>query len=495
MVQAYSYEVPVSYTVDVSLAATPQGIAEYNTNNIAIFTNEPAAFSELYKAYLGGASGVATDFGSDSLTYKLANELYAPVPNFTTGGGNLYIFPFNGTNATPASLTTGSIADNLSDIKEVSDGSLSITIDGNINELSGINFTTITTVADVVTVLKNLNLDVNIEADGNTIVFTSRKPGELSGVTINTISDEGVIDISSASYLNVAAGTSEAGQDAGGETLAEAVARGHEQVYFGGVLTTQVTDNSTRDANARAIQSLDCIYYDNLQSLQDISELGATFKAAGLDKTRTLAYSVSQELGKIAVAGYASIAKSVNYSGTDTANTLNLKTITGIVGDPNLNGTYVLAARDNGVDIYGNTGGLSVIYSNDNNGYTDDVEANLWHKKATEVAGFNYLRQTNTKIPQTEAGMTGLKTAYAGVCEQARRNGTVAPGTWNGSVPFGDPETFKRNIEETGYYIYSIPVALQNQTEREARKAPVVQIALKRSGAFHFSQVIINVQR
>ena len=91
--------------------------------------------------------------------------------------------------------------------------------------------------------------------------------------------------------------------------------------------------------------------------------------------------------------------------------------------------------------------------------------------------------------------MAGLKNAYAGVCEQGRRNGTIAPGTWNGSIPFGDPETFKRNIKETGYYIYSSPVALQNQTEREARKAPVIQIAIKRSGAFHFSQVIINVQR
>lgn len=495
MVQAYSYEVPVSYTVDVSLAATPQGIAEYNTNNIAIFTNEPAGFSDTFRAYLGGASEVATDFGSNSLTYKMANELFAPVPNFTTGGGNLYIFPFGGTNATPATLTTGDISGNITAFQSVSDGTLNITIDGVESKVSGFDFSSVDSVADIVTVLKKKNLDVNIEADGNTIVFTSRQLGSLSGVTINTISDEGVVDISGASYLNAAAGTSESGQDAGGESLSDAVERGLEQVYFGGVITTQVTDDETRQQNATALQSLDCIYYDNLQSLKDISVLGAAIKAAGNSKTRTLAYSVSQELGKIAIAGYASIAKSVNYSGTDTANTLNLKTITGLAGDPNLNGTYVLNANSNGVDIYGNTGGLSVIYSNDNNGYTDDVEANLWHKKATEVAGFNYLRQTNTKIPQTEAGMTGLKTAYAGVCEQARRNGTVAPGTWNGSVPFGDPETFKRNIEETGYYIYSIPVALQNQTEREARKAPVVQIALKRSGAFHFSQVIINVQR
>lgn len=119
----------------------------------------------------------------------------------------------------------------------------------------------------------------------------------------------------------------------------------------------------------------------------------------------------------------------------------------------------------------------------------------MWQKKATEVAGFNYLRQTTGKIPQTESGMNGLKNAYAQVCEQSVTNGSSAPGTWNGVIPFGDPEDFKRNIEQFGYYVYSEPISQQSQADREARKAPVCQIAIKRSGAFHFSEVIINIQR
>lgn len=494
MATAYSYEVPVSYTVDVSLAATPSGITEYNTNNIAIFSNEPANFIDAFRGYLS-AKGVETDFGSNSLTYKMASELYTPVPNFVTGGGNLYIFPFDGTNATSGTFTTDNISSNVTAFKSVADGSVKITIDGTDYLITGLNFTKINSIADIATVIKNANPDLNIEASGNTIVFTSRLCGTGSTVAITAQGTAVGTDIAVSAYLDASNGTAVAGTNAGGTTLAEAVSDALGQVYFGGVITTQVQDDTTKQANAVAIEKLDCIYYDNIQSLVDIAGIGAAIKSAGLGKTRTLAYSVSQELGKVAIAGYATIAKSVNYSATDTSNTLNLKTITGINGDPNLNDNYVLSANENGVDIYGNTGGLSVIYSNDNNGYTDDIEANLWHKKATEVAGFNYLRQTTTKIPQTEEGMTGLKTAYALVCEQGRRNGTIAPGTWNGSVPFGDPETFKRNIEETGYYIYSIPVAKQSQTDREARKAPVCQIAIKRSGAYHFSQVIINVQR
>lgn len=487
-----AYQVPLSYTINVSLSALPAGLAAFNTNSIAIFSNEAAGFSEDYRAYLS-PSAVATDFGTNSLTYKMAQGLFTPVPNFRTGNGALYIFPYNAVNATSASFTTPDISDNLTAFQSVSNGSLQITIDGTTSVVSGFDFTSVKTIADIATVLKSKGLDVNIEADGDLIRFTSRRSGADSGVAITTISEFSGIDLSAAGYLNASAGSTVAGVNASGTTLGDAVAAALKQVYFGGVLTTQITDDTTRLANANAIQALDCIYYDSLQSLTDIASLGAAIKAAGLGKTRTLAYSVNN--GKEAIARYATIAKSVNYNGTNTANTLNLKTLTGITGDTGLSDTYLLSAETNGVDIYGNTGGLSVVYSNDNNGYTDDIENALWLKKSIEVAGFNYLRQTNTKIPQTESGMTGLKNAYVQVCEQGIKNGIIGAGAWNSAIPFGDPEDFARNIAEKGYYIYSIPVAQQNQTDREARIAPVVQIAIKFSGAIHHSDVIITIER
>lgn len=491
---AVTYQVPLSYTVNVSLSAVPSGIADFNVNSIAIFTNEPASFSESYQAYITPAA-VESDFGSNSLTYKMAQALFTPVPNFRSGGGYLYIFPFNGTNATASSFTTPDISENITAFQSVTNGSLNITIDSQNYLISGIDFSNIKTVADIVTVLNNQGLDVYIEADSDTIRFTSKRFGTDSGVVISAITEGSGVDISAAGYLNITGGSSIAGVNASGDTLADAVSSALQQVYFGGVLSTQYTDDTTTLANATAIQSKDVVYYNDMASLKDMASLGASIKGAGLGKTRTLAYSKGAEISKIATATYATIAKSVNYNGSNTAITMNLKELTGILGDGGLSDSYVLSANTNGVDIYGITGGISCVYSNDNNGYTDDIEANLWHKKATEVAGFNYLRQTNTKIPQTEQGMTGLKNAYAQVCEKAIRNNTIAPGTWNTAIPFGDPEDFKRNIEEKGYYIYSIPVALQPQTEREARKAPVCQIALKRSGAFHFSDVIITIER
>lgn len=490
---AITYEVPLSYTINVSLSALPQGVADYNTNSIAIFSNEPAGFSESYKAYLTVAP-VADDFGSSSLTNKMATALFTPVPNFRTGGGYLYIFPFNGVDATSGTFTTASISSTqIANFKNLSNGALSITIDGVNKVATGLNFSAVETIADIVTVLKNAKLDVDITVNGSSIVFTSRRAGTGSTVAISELTQSDYVDISNSTYLDAANGTSIAGTNADGETLAEAVARAQKEVYFGGVLTTQIVEDDVRLANATAIQALDCIYYDSLQSMVDIADIGADIKAAGLGKTRTLAYS--QDNGKTAIATYASIASSINFSGSNTMNTMNLKTLTGTPGDNGLSDTYILNAKNNGVDVYGNTGGLSVVYSNDNNGYTDDIKGQLWLKKAVEVAGFNYLRQTNTKIPQTESAMSGLKDSYAQVCEQGVRNGFIAPGTWNGIVPFGDPEKFTEAIEQKGYYVYSIPIAQQPQSEREARKAPVVQIAVKCAGALHFSDVIITIQR
>ena len=63
---AYTYEVPLSYTVNVSLSATPAGLADFNTNSIAIFSNEPAGFSENYQAYIS-LNAVESDFGTNLL--------------------------------------------------------------------------------------------------------------------------------------------------------------------------------------------------------------------------------------------------------------------------------------------------------------------------------------------------------------------------------------------------------------------------------------------
>ena len=97
-------------------------------------------------------------------------------------------------------------------------------------------------------------------------------------------------------------------------------------------------------------------------------------------------------------------------------------------------------------------------------------------------------------MPQTEEGMNGLKGTYNLVCERFIRNGYIGQGlTWSSNETFGNPEIFRENITNKGYYSYSLPISQQSTVEREARKAPLVQIAIKRAGAFHSGDVLAVV--
>lgn len=134
-----------------------------------------------------------------------------------------------------------------------------------------------------------------------------------------------------------------------------------------------------------------------------------------------------------------------------------------------------------------------MVFSTGANDYFDNEYANLALKFALQTAGFNYLAQTNTKVPQTEQGMNGLKAAYIAVMEQFVNNGELAPGAWDSSQTFGDPQTFLNNILQKGYYVFSEPVAQQSGAARDTRQAPLVQIAAKRAGAIQSSNVIVIV--
>jgi hypothetical protein len=212
--------------------------------------------------------------------------------------------------------------------------------------------------------------------------------------------------------------------------------------------------------------------------------------------TRGLYYSNSNVTYSTAAfaAAYASRGLSTNWDGNNTAQTMNLKQLVGFDPDQTLTPTYLTQVQTFGVDVYPSFGGDPGLYTSGANGWFDQIYGQFWLKFALQAAGYNFLAQTSTKIPQTEVGMTGLKGAYMTILAQGVNNGFMAPGAWSGPAPFGNSADLIRCIADKGWYIYSLPVAQQNQTDRNNRKAPVIQIAAKLAGAIQSSQVIVQVQ-
>ena len=489
-------EIALSNTINISLSGTSKGLGDFATNTVCILSNEKPLSSEPY-IWAVSPQDVINEYGTDSKTAQMANGLFTPAFNMRTGKGQLLVVPFEGVSATHCTAETVAIDTvKITALQAVKNGELDITIDGNEHKITGLNFETVKTLADVVKILEAQNLDIDItKTDDNKILFTSRRLGKDDSTIVFTAFADGTgTDLYGAEYFDLANATVTDGTNASGTTLAEAIAKAEQYGYFGAILTTLEMENEAIINVAKDVQPLDHIYYEVTKSLKNIAVLGQAITEAGLNKTRLIAYSNEDE--KVAIATYCSIASSVNYSGTDTSLTMNLKELTGVSPDKHLNQTYYNSAKTNGVDIYGSTAGLSCVYSFGANEYTDVVTGELWLKMALTVAGFNYLRKINTKIPQTSAGLTGLKNAYIQVLEQGVRNGFIGTGNnWSGAFPFGsDSELFNDNIKKLGYYVYSIPISEQSQTERENREAPLIQIAIKLAGAIHNSQVIVNVQ-
>lgn len=279
------------------------------------------------------------------------------------------------------------------------------------------------------------------------------------------------------------------------ETTAEAVVRAKGLVYFGGFATTyDPADDAEIQADATEAQTSRKLYFYSVTDSAKIAPGGVVdlIRQASQTYARGMYHSVAADAYSMKWA-YASRGMSVNFSGTNTTITMHLKQLTGVIPDPTLNQTLLDQAEVAGAETYGTISGRPTLLTSGANEYFDNVYNLTWFVGALEVSGFNYLAQTATKIPQTEAGMDGLKGAYRSVCGQAVTNRFVGAGAWTSPDKFGNPEDFDRNIADFGYYVYSIPLAQQSPADRAARKAPLTQIAIKYQGAIHSSDVLINV--
>jgi hypothetical protein len=223
----------------------------------------------------------------------------------------------------------------------------------------------------------------------------------------------------------------------------------------------------------------------------------AVLTASSFTNTRMLYYGDTSSSGiqnaLVMAASYAGLALSVNFNGSLTTTTMHLKVLAGVAPDPSMTQTILNEAVACGADVYVSLQGVSAVFISGANTFYDNVYNLLWFTGALQIAGFNYLAQTGTKVPQTESGMDGLKGAYKSVCQQAVTNGYCAPGSWTSATTFGNNAQLLANVSQVGFYIYSQPVAQQLQTARAARQAPVVQIAIKEAGAIQSSNVIVAV--
>ncbi len=447
---------PLSTIISVNVFFPPVGLPTFNVNNLGLFTSDPFLSNpnnDNFRIYQS-ADAVGLDFGTTTETYQQALAVFSQLPNPLAGGGSLIIFP------SFSNSSIGTVAINAAGTGYKQGDILSI-VQGN--------------------------------AYGGSVTVNSVYAGAVTSITVNSIgagysTGTGLattgVTTGTGFTINISTLTT--------ETLAQAVARTSNMIYYCGIISTNYGANTTWQALATTVQAYgNKLLFLPSNALTDIAGAFTTIQQATLYFARCLFYSTSGLTARLFAASYAARLLSVNFTGSLTAITMNLKQLQGVVPDPIMTPTLLNLCNTAGVDVYSSYQNSPATISTGGNKFADQAFNIIWFVLGLQVAGYNCLAQTVTKIPQTTQGMNQYVGSLKQVCQQGVNNGYIAPGEWNSPTTFGNQDDFFNNIRSYGFYIYYTPVALQLPADRQARKAPLVQIAIKESGAIQSS--IINV--
>lgn len=490
--------------VNVTVTLTPQPVALRNFGSLLIIgpTEGVINVGERLRPYTTIA-GVAADFGTTTPEYLAANLFFeqTPQPAFC------YIGRW-AQNATYAWLYGAALSTSqqlMSLWNPVTTGSMSITIDGTIHNLSGLNFSTAANMNGVASIIQGA-LPAGAVCEWNSVYNRLQVRGIQTGpagtITYATPTGSGV-DISSMTGLSQSAGASAPVNGIAGETplacIQTMVSYSNDWYgcMFAPVNTTDITDSQYEAvANFIEAQNPSRIFGITTQSAAVIdptqtTDLASVLKSLNLQHT-FIDYS---SYSPYACASMFGRAFTVDFTANNSVITLKFKQEPGIVAET-LNENQATALNNKNCNVFVNyNNGVAIIQQGVMSGgyFFDERQGLDWLQNNVQTNLFNILYTSPTKIPQTDDGVHVLVTGVEGAMVDGVNNGLIAPGVWNSSAVFGQLQ--QGQYLPKGYYVYAPSVSSQNEAIRAQRIAPTIQAAVKLAGAVHFANCIINVNR
>lgn len=450
--------------------------------------------SERIRSYVDLES-VATDFGTSAPEY-LAASLYfgqSPRPQQLMIGRWLR-------TATAGLLSGGilTVAEQaLSNWTAIANGSFKITIDGSEKTVTGLNFSAVTNLNGVASAINAVLTGGTVAWDGSRFTVTSSTTGATSTVGYAVAASSGtnvsgLLKLTSSTALAPVNGFA-------AETPVEcvaAMANQSGQWYGFSFAASSMPTASELVAVAAFIEGASISRIFGVTET-DTRVLDATYTADLATQMKDLGYKrtcVQFSANPYAICSMIGRAFSVNFSANRSTITLMYKQEPGVVAAvlTETQAQTLKAKRCNVFVQYMNDTAIIQYGVMSGQAYFDEIHGLDWFSDALQTAEYNLLYQSKTKIPQTDAGQNQLVNVASGVCAEAINNGLIAPGQWNAD---GFGQLSRGDYLAEGFYIYTQPMAAQDQSIREQRIAPPIQIALKLAGAIHEIDCIVDVNR
>lgn len=468
----------VTRQLNAQMSAFANTVANADGKSVTITTNVIGDGADISYA------GTPTEFTDVSTLLKLTSATGASIAE--------------GQASTPAKLTSGEIA--LADLYNVTDGAMTLVMNGATVNLCGLNFATYgssLTLNEVVQILTAaIGSNGLVEVSGQSIVISTNQKGE--GVTIGYASfASSITDLSSILALTQSTAASRIdGYTPGGlvseVALIQTAARCAGRSVFAWTLDRQYRDTQDQKDFADWAEAQDQAYFsactNSVQAYNtaDTTNIGFYAHNKGYIKTSVMYHNNPQVYPDVS---YAALALSVNYALDNSTLTMKFKQLTGIETVP-LTETQLSSLKARRINTYVSMGNSSSVVREgvqSADSWFTDSHVNLSnYKEELQVEVFNVFTR-NKKVKYTSAGQDLLVSAAAKINNRYIRNGT-----------FADREE-ETTDNETGYTtlpactIIPAPIYSATTSERANRVAPPIAIVAYEAGAFHSVAIDVTV--
>lgn len=489
---------PVKRVANVQILLSPKAASTRDFGSLVILGDSGVVdVAERLRKY-DGIEAIATDYGVDAPEYKAAVVYMSqkPQPAFVyLGAANL---------TASAGLLRGGILTTIeaevTPFKAVTAGKLTISIDGAEQVLDAIDWSAATNLNGVAAVIDTKLTTATCTWDDANMRFIVRSSSTGTASTVDFAKASADPD-DVAHLLKLRAsdgGVTVAGVPAEQPVESLTALAGVSNKWYGVMFATKAT--LTYDQIEKAAEFIEAASTSHIfgVSVSDPAELDinssktqTAYKLSKKNLRRTFTYySTDTNYGAATVFGRAF---TVLFQGENTTITLKFKDCPGVKAESlSTSQADVLEASNCNVFVeYDNDTAILEQGVMCDGTFFDEIHGTDWLQNDVQTEVYNMLR-SNTKIPQTDAGVGRIIARICARLEQGVRNGLIAPGVWTlggfGKLNEGDMLT-------KGYYVYAPSVSTQSQADREKRKAPVIQAAVKLAGAIHSVDVLINVNR